>query len=45
MKNVATALLAITSTALLLAQTPDAAPPKPDSPEVKALIEKAKKAG
>lgn len=30
---------------LLLGQSPPAAPPKPDSPEVKALIEKARKAG
>ena len=29
----------------LAAQPPEAAPPKPDSPEVKALIEKAKKSG
>jgi metallo-beta-lactamase class B len=45
MKNIATALLAFTLTGLLSAQAPDTAPPKPDSPEVKALIEKAKKAG
>jgi metallo-beta-lactamase class B len=45
MKNIATALLAFTLTGLLSAQAPDAIPPKPDSPEVKALIEKAKKAG
>jgi metallo-beta-lactamase class B len=45
MKNVATALLAFTLTGLLSAQPPDAVPPKPDSPEVTALIEKAKKAG
>ena len=45
MKNIASALLAFTLTGLLPAQAPDAAPPKPDSPEVKALIEKAKKAG
>jgi metallo-beta-lactamase class B len=38
-------LSAIALAGLLAAQTPDAAPPKPDSPEVKALIEKAKKAG
>ena len=38
MKNAATALLAIILTGLLFAQAPD-------SPEVKALIEKAKKAG
>jgi metallo-beta-lactamase class B len=43
--NVALALLAITMSCLLRAQAPDAAPSKPDSPEVKALIEKAKKAG
>jgi metallo-beta-lactamase class B len=45
MKNIATALPAIAFAGMLLAQAPDAAPPKPDSPEVKALIEKAKKAG
>ncbi len=45
MKNIATALPVVALSGLLLAQAPDAAPPKPDSPEVKALIEKAKKAG
>jgi metallo-beta-lactamase class B len=45
MKNIATALLAFTLTGLLFAQAPNAVPPKPDSPEVTALIEKAKKAG
>jgi metallo-beta-lactamase class B len=39
------AFLAITLPGMLLAQPPAAAPAKPDSPEVKALIEKAKKAG
>jgi metallo-beta-lactamase class B len=43
--NIAFPLLAITLTGLLRAQAPAAAPPKPDSPEVRALIEKAKKAG
>jgi len=38
-------LLASTLPSLLPAQAPDAVPAKPDSPEVKALIEKAKKAG
>src|SRR5579863_677876 len=45
MKNIAIALPAIALSGLLLAQAPETAPPKPDSPEVKALIEKAKKAG
>jgi metallo-beta-lactamase class B len=44
-KNIAEALLAIMLPGLLPAQTPDAAPAKPDSVEVQALIEKAKKAG
>jgi len=44
-KTIAGALLAITLPGLLHAQSPDAVPAKPDSPEVKALIEKAKKAG
>ncbi|HXP89257.1 MAG TPA: MBL fold metallo-hydrolase [Bryobacteraceae bacterium] len=43
--NIVGTLLAISLLGLLRAQAPDAAPPKPDSPEVKALIEKAKKAG
>ncbi|HEX4134287.1 MAG TPA: hypothetical protein VHY84_06670 [Bryobacteraceae bacterium] len=43
--NIAFPLLAITLTGLLRGQAPAAAPPKPDSPEVRALIEKAKKAG
>lgn len=37
--------LAIAATGMLCAQPPAPAPAKPDSPEVKALIEKAKKAG
>ena len=45
MKNIAIALLACALTALLSAQAPNTAPPKPDSAEVTALIEKAKKAG
>jgi metallo-beta-lactamase class B len=45
MKNIAIALPVMALAGLLLAQVPDAAPPKPDSPEVKALLEKAKKAG
>jgi metallo-beta-lactamase class B len=43
-KSIVGALLAISLPGLLRAQAPDAAP-KPDSPEVKVLIEKAKKAG
>src|SRR5580658_265030 len=43
--NMVGALLVITLPGLIPAQAPDAAPAKPDSPEVKALIEKAKKAG
>ena len=43
--NIAGALLAITLPCLIPAQPPGAAPAKPDSPEVQALIEKAKKAG
>jgi metallo-beta-lactamase class B len=43
--NMVGALLAITLPGLIPAQTPAAAPAKPDSPEVQALIEKAKKAG
>lgn len=43
--NIAGVLLSISLAALLSAQPPSAAPAKPDSPEVKALIEKAKKAG
>jgi metallo-beta-lactamase class B len=43
--NITGALLAIMLPGLLPAQAPDAAPAKPDSAEVKALIEKAKKAG
>ena len=39
------ALLAIALPCYLHAQAPDAVAAKPDSPEVKALIEKAKKAG
>src|SRR5579862_4288216 len=44
-KHIAAGILAILLPALLPAQAPDATPPKPDSPQVKALIEKAKKAG
>jgi metallo-beta-lactamase class B len=43
--KMAGALLAIALPGLLPGQTLAAAPPKPDSPEVKTLIEKAKKAG
>src|SRR5580698_1664102 len=43
--NMVGALLAITLPCLIPAQPPAAAPAKPDSPEVQALIEKAKKAG
>ena len=45
LKKIARALLMISSAGLLCAQGLDIAPPKPDSPEVKALIEKTKKAG
>jgi metallo-beta-lactamase class B len=44
-RNIVGAFLAITVPGMLLAQAPEAAAAKPDSPEVKALIEKAKKAG
>src|SRR5580704_8703916 len=44
-RNMVGAFLAITLPGMLLAQAPEAAPAKPDSPEVQALIEKAKKAG
>jgi metallo-beta-lactamase class B len=45
MQTIAGAVLAVVMTALLPAQVPENAPAKPDSPEVKALIQKAKKAG
>src|ERR1700722_19484707 len=44
-QTIAGVLLAITLPSLGSAQAPGAAPKKPDSPEVKALIEKAKKVG
>src|ERR1700722_16731417 len=44
-QTIAGVLLALTLPSLGSAQAPGTAPAKPDSPEVKALIEKAKKAG
>jgi metallo-beta-lactamase class B len=44
-KNTVGVLLAVILPSWLFAQTPNDAPAKPDSPEVKTLIEKAKKAG
>ena len=44
-KNIAGALLAIALPGWLHAQAPTAAPPKPDSTEVKAILEKARKIG
>ncbi len=43
--RIASVLAAAVVPCVLLAQAPPAAPAKPDSPEVKALIEKAKKVG
>jgi metallo-beta-lactamase class B len=43
--NIAFAFVAIALAGVLAAQAPDAPPAKPDSTEVKALIEKARKAG
>lgn len=44
-KTIAGAFVFLALSGLLYAQAPAAPPAKPDSPEVKALIEKAKKAG
>ncbi len=45
LNRIASVLAAAVVPCVLLAQAPPAEPAKPDSPEVKALIEKAKKVG